>query len=322
MKPGHPEMRSRLIALALWFSILGAITFPAATFIANGAEDSSLDDVIKSAQEWANENLDESALQVLNEVDQERVKKLLANLQQELRGGDVLDLAQYEDTARAVLPLLESYEETLPYAIWLKTRLEYLEEAKRLRKATPPPKPDPGKPPPPPVNPAPDAERKIWVEKMVERPWPKNAKPYVSKLKPIFTAQKVPGELVWIAEVESSFDPRARSPVGAAGLFQLMPETARHYGLRTRFMDERLEPEPSAGAAAKHLRHLYLHYKDWRLAVAAYNAGEGTVDRLLAKQKQKSFDAIARKLPAETQMYVPRVEATILRREGKKLEVL
>ena len=200
--------------------------------------------------------------------------------------------------------------------------MEYLEEAKRLRKATPPPKSEPGKPPPSPVNPAPEAERKIWVEKMVERPWPKNAKPYVSKLKPIFTAQKVPGELVWIAEVESSFDPRARSPVGAAGLFQLMPETARHYGLRTQFMDERLQPEPSAGAAAKYLRHLYLHYKDWRLAVAAYNAGEGTVDRLLAKQKQKNFDAIARKLPAETQMYVPRVEATILRREGKNLEGL
>ena len=143
------------------------------------------------------------------------------------------------------------------------------------------------------------------MEKLVERPWPKNAKPYVSKLKPIFAAQKVPGELIWIAEVESSFDPRARSPVGAAGLFQLMPETARHYGLRTRFIDERLQPEPSAEAAAKYLRHLYVHYKDWRLALAAYNAGEGTVDRLLAKQKKKNFDAIARKLPAETQMYVP-----------------
>src|SRR4051794_15342255 len=101
-----------------------------------------------------------------------------------------------------------------------------------------------------------------------------------------------------------------------------MPGTARDYGLRTRVFDERVGPGPSAGGGGEHLRHLYLHYKDWRLAVAAYNAGEGTVDRLLAKQKQKSFDAIARKLPAETQMYVPRVEATILRREGKKLEVL
>ena len=146
MNTGHPQMRSRRLVLVLWLGILGPIMFPAATFVASGAEESSLDDVIKSAQEWANENLDESALQVLNEVDQERVKKLLANLQQELRGEDVLDLAQYEDTARAVLPLLESYEETFPYAVWLKTRLEYLEEAKRLRKATPRPKPEPGKP--------------------------------------------------------------------------------------------------------------------------------------------------------------------------------
>ena len=89
-------------------------------------------------------------------------------------------------------------------------------------------------------------------------------------------------------------------------------------------MDERLQPEPSAAAAAKYLRYLHSHFKDWRLALAAYNAGEGTVDRLLAKQKQKqkNFDAIARKLPAETQMFVPRVEATILRREGRHLETI
>jgi membrane-bound lytic murein transglycosylase D len=157
---------------------------------------------------------------------------------------------------------------------------------------------------------------------MAERPWPKPAKAYVPKLKPIFAEQKVPPELVWVAEVESSFDPRARSLEGAAGLFQLMPATAKRYGLRTFPFDQRLKPEPSAQAASKYLHYLYGHYKDWRLALAAYNAGEGTVDRLLKKQKKKTFDAIAMQLPAETQMFVPKVEATVFRREGLRLAEL
>ena len=75
-------------------------------------------------------------------------------------------------------------------------------------------------------------------------------------------------------------------------------------------------------AAAKYLRYLHGKFRDWRLALAAYNAGEGRVRRLLEKEGAKSFDEIATKLPAETQMYVPKVEATILRREGVNLTKL
>jgi membrane-bound lytic murein transglycosylase D len=128
--------------------------------------------------------------------------------------------------------------------------------------------------------------------------------------------------LVWIAEVESSFDPRARSPAGAAGLFQLMPATAKRYGLRTWPLDHRLRPDDSARAAAKYLDYLHAHFRDWRLALAAYNAGEGTVEKLLQKHKARTFDEIAKHLPAETQMFVPRVEATLARREGLKLSQL
>ena len=98
-----------------------------------------------------------------------------------------------------------------------------------------------------------------------------------------------------------------------------MPATAKRFGLRVHPFDQRLKPEQSAEAAAKYLRYLHRHYKDWRLALAAYNAGEGTVDKLLAKRKTKTFDSISTRLPAETQMFVPRVEAVILRREGMKL---
>jgi membrane-bound lytic murein transglycosylase D len=150
-------------------------------------------------------------------------------------------------------------------------------------------------------------------------PVPQNAKPYLNLIKTIFLDEKIPAELVWIAEVESGFNPRARSPVGAVGLFQIMPETARRFGLSTFPFDERTNPEKSARAAAKYLRYLSDKFKDWKLALAAYNVGEGRVQRLLANEKTKSFESIATRLPAETQMYVPRIEATVFRREGVKL---
>ncbi len=282
----------------------------------------TLDDLRRSAEQWARENLDENALRVLQSADQAKVQQLFDDLQRQFQGEYVVDLARLKEAVKAVIPLLESYEETLPYAVWLKSRLDYLEVADQLRLIIPAPKPVPGRPPAPIPNPAPQLAREIWIQKLAERPWPKAAKPYVSRLKPIFAAQKVPPELVWLAEVESSFDPRARSPQGAAGLFQLMPATAKRFGLRVWPSDQRLKPESSARATAKYLGYLHGHFKDWRLALAAYNAGEGTVEKLLQRRKARTFDAIATQLPAETQLFVPRVEAVLLRREGLKLSEL
>ena len=282
----------------------------------------TLDDLLQSAEQWAKENLNDDALRVLQNTDRQKIKKLFADIQKELQGEYVIDLASLRSTAKTVLPLLERYEETLPYALWLKTRLDYFDVANELRIKIPPPKSKPGAPPKPAPNPPPQVERQIWIEKLSERPWPATAKPYVARLKPIFTAQKVPAELIWLAEVESSFDPRARNPSGAAGLFQLMPETAKRFGLRTFPFDQRLSPDESALAAAKYLQYLHRHFNDWRLALAAYNSGEGTVENLLKRHKAHSFDEIATRLPAETQMYVPKVEATIMRREGLRLNQL
>jgi len=282
----------------------------------------TLDDLMESADQWAKENLDDEALRALENVDREKVKRFFSDIEKQFRSQYVLDLAALKDTATVVLPLLESSEDTQPYAAWLKARLDYLDVADQFRQILPAPKAVPGQPPKPVPNPAPQMEREIWVKKLADRPWPEAAKAYVPRLKPIFAAQKVPPELVWIAEVESSFDRRARSPAGAAGLFQLMPATAKRYGLRTWPLDHRLRPEASARAAASYLADLHGRFKDWRLALAAYNAGEGTVQELLTQRKPRSFDAIATRLPAETQMYVPRVEATLARREGLKLSQL
>lgn len=282
----------------------------------------TLDDVVQSAQDWAKENLDDDVLRVLQGVDPVKVRRLLDEIQKRFQGEYVLELGRLKDAARAILPVLEHHEETLPYAEWLKTRLDYLETADELRLIIPPPKPEQGKPPALLPNPQPDKEREVWIKKLSDRPWPDNAKACVAKIKPIFKAAGIPPELAWIAEVESSFDPTARSPAGAVGLFQLMPATARQYGLRTWPFDQRLETEASARAAAKYLDHLYDLFKDWRLSLAAYNAGEGTVQSLLKRNEARAYDAIATQLPAETQMYVPKVEATVLRREGLKLDDL
>ena len=173
-----------------------------------------------------------------------------------------------------------------------------------------------------PPNPPPQLERTIWVRELKDRPLPPLAEDYVPRLKQIFAAEKMPPELVWVAEVESSFNPQARSPAGAVGLFQLMPTTARALRLSLQPEDERLQPGKSARAAARHLRHLYERFGDWRLALAAYNAGETRVDELLRKYKARTFDGIADRLPAETQMYVPKVEGTLRKREGLALSEL
>jgi membrane-bound lytic murein transglycosylase D len=222
------------------------------------------------------------------------------------------------ETATNLLPVLKQFEETRPYAVWLQTRLDYFDVAEELRREARPDKTRPSRLP----NPSPQAESSVWVRQIRQRPLPPLARDCVPRLKEIFAAEKLPPELVWVAEVESSFDPAARSPSGAVGMFQLMPGTARSLNLSLRPSDERLQTEKSARAAARHLRRLYGRFGDWRLALAAYNAGEGRVGELLQKQKARTFEAIAGRLPAETQLYVPKVEATLREREGVTLAEL
>lgn len=278
--------------------------------------------VITAAQEWAEDNLDEGVLRSLPEVDRDKVEKFLRQFQDQLQNDYVLDLATLNETAKFVLPLLDAYPETQPYAAWLRSRLDYFEVAEELRKQAPTPKPVPGQRPKPGRNPSSSVERKAWALKLGQSARPPAANALVPKLKSIFARERVPEQLVWVAEVESGFNARARSPAGAGGLFQLMPATAKELGLRRWPFDQRYQVEPSAQGAARYLKRLHTQFGDWRLALAAYNAGEGKVQGLLKRSATRSFDSIATALPAETQMFVPKVEATILRREGVSLAKL
>ena len=299
------------------------VLFLAGSLVAQADDDTvTMPELIQGAQQWAQENLDTNVLNAFSEADGRAVQQFFHDVQQRFQGDYVVDLAALRQTARTVLPLLESRGETRPYAAWLKAQMDYLEVADEIRLTIPPPTVETNRPPQPVPNPPPQKERELWVRKVSGGPWPALAKEYVPELKPIFAAQMVPPELVWVAEVESSFDRRALSPAGAAGLFQLMPDTAKRFGLSLWPRDQRYQPEPSATASAQYLKVLYDRFKDWRLALAAYNAGEGTVQKLLDRYKTRSYDDIAEHLPAETQMYVPRVEAVLLQREGANLEQL
>lgn len=156
----------------------------------------------------------------------------------------------------------------------------------------------------------------LWLARVRSRPAPANAASLMPRLRAAFVAEGAPPELAWLAEAESSMNPSARSPVGAKGLFQFMPETARGLGLSTFLPDERSDPDKSARAAARYLRGLHTKFGEWPLALAAYNAGEGRVSRLLAARRATTFAAIAGALPAETRMYVPKVCALVTVRAG------
>jgi membrane-bound lytic murein transglycosylase D len=145
---------------------------------------------------------------------------------------------------------------------------------------------------------------------------------FIPVLKAAFAAEGLPRELAWVAEVESSWATNAVSRSGARGLYQFKPEAAKRFALLQETRDFRTEPEPSARAAARYLAQLYSQFGDWRLALAAYNAGEGCVSRLLKSRRARSYDEIAAYLPPQTQVYVIKVMSIVSIREATTLSAL
>jgi len=233
-------------------------------------------------------------------------------LQRALEGDSFGDVAAYEPQARAALAALRTIPGYEDYADWMQERLDLIQAAGDAARPPPPPGPAPEAMP---VRPAMPYYR-LWLQRLRNRPAPADAGSLMPELRAAFAAEGVPPDLAWMAEVESSLNPRARSPAGARGLFQLMPQTAEAAGLSTFLPDERTDPEKSAQAAARILRGLHERFGDWPLALAAYNAGAGRVDRALAARHARTFAEAAPALPVETRLYVPKVYATIAVRTG------
>ena len=130
---------------------------------------------------------------------------------------------------------------------------------------------------------------------------------YVPLFEEALEAEGVPLELKYLPVVESAFDPMATSRVGAAGLWQFMVPTAKHYGLTVNsLLDERRDPIKSSQAAAKYLKDLYKSFGDWTLAIAAYNCGRNNVLKAIKRAGgARDYWAIYPYLPRETRGYVP-----------------
>lgn len=245
----------------------------------------------------------------------ERWDAFVAKFQRAMAGDSLEELGSLAADGRSALSALRFVPGYQDLADWLEQRIDEIEGANQIVRRPPPPPRPPGQPVPP-AEYQPVPHYREWLARVQGRPLPGRAATLVPKLRAIFAAEGVPPELVWLAEAESSFNPVARSPVGAKGLFQFMPETAKSMGLSTALPDERTDPEKSARAAARYLRNLHRRFGNWALVLAAYNAGEGRVGRTLTARKANSFTAIADALPAETRMYVPKVCALIAVRAG------
>ncbi len=123
----------------------------------------------------------------------------------------------------------------------------------------------------------------------------------------------VPLEVKYLAVIESALQPRARSRVGATGLWQFMLATGKQYGLEVNsYIDERQDPMQASEAAAQHLSDLYDIFEDWDLALAAYNSGAGNVNKAIRRAGgKKNYWNIRPFLPRETANYVPIFYATM-----------
>jgi membrane-bound lytic murein transglycosylase D len=143
-------------------------------------------------------------------------------------------------------------------------------------------------------------------------------KPLIEK---ILAEEHVPLELIYLAQAESGFLPRAVSNKQAVGMWQFIAGTGSLYDLvRTPAFDERLDPEKATRAAARHLRDLYERYGDWYLAMAAYNCGAGNVDKAVERTGYADYWELLRRnaLPRETSNYVPIIIAMTIMGKNPK----
>jgi membrane-bound lytic murein transglycosylase D len=140
-------------------------------------------------------------------------------------------------------------------------------------------------------------------------------------IQPIFQEEGVPLDLILVGVVESGYQPDAVSRAQATGIWQFMPETAQRFGLIDEQGDFRTDVLRSTRAAARYLRLLLDQFHDWRLALAAYNAGEDKVEAAIQKARSRDFSTLGRLqlLPEETVQYVPAVLSAIAEARNRGL---
>ena len=151
------------------------------------------------------------------------------------------------------------------------------------------------------------ASRPDYVQRMTER-----GSRYLFHIVEELDRRGMPTELALLPFIESAFNPQAMSTAKASGMWQFIPSTGRDFLLRQNvFRDDRRDVLASTRAALDYLQKLHGMFGDWQLALAAYNWGEGSVQRAIARNQKAGLptDYINLKMPAETQLYVPKLQA-------------
>jgi membrane-bound lytic murein transglycosylase D len=146
--------------------------------------------------------------------------------------------------------------------------------------------------------------------------WFRRSGRYRETMRKVFRKKGLPEDLTWLAMIESGFEPIARSPVGAMGLWQFMPETGKIYGLsQDRWSDQRMSFAASTEAAADFLADLHRRFGSWDLAMAGYNMGYGGVLSVVRRYNTNDYWALAKlegSFPWETTLYVPKILAAAI----------
>jgi peptidoglycan lytic transglycosylase D len=138
---------------------------------------------------------------------------------------------------------------------------------------------------------------------------------YKAMIERVLAEEGLPEELIFLAQAESGFQPRAVSSKLCVGIWQFAKFRGREYGLnQTSATDDRMDPEKATRAAARHLHDLYEHFGDWYLAMAAYNCGPGCVDSAVMRTGYADFWELRRRnaLPLQTANYVPAILAMVI----------
>ncbi len=151
------------------------------------------------------------------------------------------------------------------------------------------------------------ATRPDYVQRMTER-----GGRYLFHIVEELERRGMPTELALLPFIESAFNPQAISGARAAGMWQFMAATGKDFSLKQNiFRDDRRDVLQSTRAALDYLQKLYGMFGDWHLALAAYNWGEGSVQRAIAKNQKAGLptDYLSLKMPSETQYYVPKLQA-------------
>jgi membrane-bound lytic murein transglycosylase D len=151
------------------------------------------------------------------------------------------------------------------------------------------------------------AQRPDYVQRMTER-----SQKYLYHIVEELEARHMPTELALLPFIESAYSPQALSVAKAAGMWQFMPGTGRTYNLKQNmWQDERRDVLASTSAALDYLSRLHDMFGDWQLALAAYNWGEGNVQRAIARNEAAGLptDYLSLRMPNETRNYVPKLQA-------------